>query len=192
MNHKNPNPQGKGLSPVLEGLMQSRARIPLPPKQIDQIAGELFTSLFVLNSSFSFRPVVGRSYWLYRVDGSFRLYLLSPSDWSAGYPGRFIGECVLQDDITWTLTLDEAAANDESLLQYLERERRRLEVSLQQTDSLQEAMPVYVESLPFYSRLLAYGLGSSLRVSMQAAGISTLGYDEARGLLGHEQQPDDN
>ena len=180
---KIPNPQGKGLVPVLRDLARSRPASPPPPKQIDQIAGELFTSLFVLSSEFAFRPVVGRSYWLYRIDGKFKLLLLAPDDWSAGHPGRFIGECVLREDVTWTLTLDGEAARDASLLRRLEDERRRLQGSLEEAHSLEEAMPVYVASLPFYRRLLAYGLGGSLRLSMQAAGINTLGYDEARGLL---------
>lgn len=188
MTNRNPNPQGKGLSPVLEGLLQSRAHIPLPPKQIDQITSELFTSLFVLNSDFNFRPVIGKSYWLYRVDGRFRLYLMSPAEWSAGHPGQFIGECVMQEDITWTLTLDETAARDSALLEHIESERRRLEESLENSQTVADAMPVYVQSMPFYARLLAYGLGSSLRVSMEAAGINALSYDEARGLLSHEPE----
>jgi len=180
---KTPNPQGKGLSSLLQGLDRSRPAIPLPPKQIDRISSELFTSLFILNSEFQFRPVVGRSYWLYRIDGRFKLLLLGPDDWSAGHPGRFIGECVLQEDITWTLTLDGQAARDRDLLRYIETERRRLQETLEQSPSLDEAMPVYVATMPFYRRLLAYGLGSSLRISMQAAGINALSYDEARGLL---------
>jgi hypothetical protein len=185
MSEKNPNPQGKGLSPVLEGLARSRAGVPLPPKQIDQISSELFTSLFVLKSGFRFRPVVGKSYWLYRIDDRFKLLMLPPEQWSAGHPGQFIGECVLQEDITWTLTLDPEAARDETLLRLIEEERRRLEDSLQQADSVGDAMPVYVQSMPFYCRLLAYGLGSSLRGSMQAAGINALTYEQARGLLTH-------
>ena len=186
MTNKNPNPQGKGLSTVLEGLSQSRPGVVVPPKQIDQISSELFTSLFVLRSEFRFRPVVGKSYWLYRVDDQFKLYMLPPDQWSAGHPGQFIGECVLQDDITWTLTMDERAAEDESLLSLIEEERQRLERSLEEAAAVEDAMPEYIASMPFYCRLLAYGLGSSLRGSMQAAGINALSYEQAKGLLAHK------
>jgi hypothetical protein len=178
-----PNPQGKGISPVLQGLAQNRPAFPLPPKQIDQVSGELFTSLFVLNSDFSFRPVAGRSYWLYRMDGKFKLLLLSPGDWSAGHPGQFIAECILQEDVTWTLTLDAEASRDACLRQYIDNERQRLQADLEKAGSLEEAMPDYMPSLTFYRRLLAFGLGSSLRASLRAAGINALTWNEAKGLL---------
>lgn len=186
MAQKDPNPQGKGLSPLLDGLAQSRPGIVVPPKQIDRISSELFTSLFVLKSEFRFRPVVGKSYWLYRTDGRFKLLMLPPDQWSAGHPGQFIGECVLQEDITWTLTLSEEAAADKSLLRLIEEEKTRLESSLQEAETVEDAMPEYIASMPFYCRLLAYGLGGSLRSSMRAAGINVLTYEEAKGLLTHD------
>jgi len=178
-----PNPQGKGISSVLQDLARSRPEIPLPPKQIDQVSSELFTSLFVLNSDFIFRPVTGRSYWLYRLDGKFKLLLLSPADWSAGHPGQFIAECILREDVTWTLTLDAEASRDAGLLQHINNERQRLQAELEQAGSLEEAMPAYIPSLAFYRRLLAFGLGSSLRASLRAAGINALAWNEAKGLL---------
>lgn len=188
MAEKNPNPQGKGLSPALEGLSQSRPGIVVPPKQIDQISSELFTSLFVLKSKFQFRPVAGKSYWLYRIEDEFKLLMTPPDQWSSGHPGQFIGECVLQEDITWTVTLDDEAAKDEELISMIEEERQRLEQSLEQADNVEQAMPTYIASMPFYGRLLAYGLGSSLRQSMHAAGINALTYEEARGLLTHDHR----
>lgn len=190
MSHRNPNPQGKGLTPVLEGLDQARPGVPLPPKPIDQVSHELFTSLFVLNSEFRFRPRVGKSYWLYRVDGRFKLLMLAPGQWSAGPPGQFIGECVLREDITWTLVLDEKASRDPGLLDWIQAERRRLEETLDSAQTLEEALPDYVAAMPFYNRLLAHGLSSSLRVSLGAAGLLGLTYAEARRLLpGQEQTP---
>lgn len=62
----NPNPQGKGLVPVLQGIERHRLSDRLPPKQIDQIQIELFTSLFVLHRDFNFNPVPHQSYWLYK------------------------------------------------------------------------------------------------------------------------------
>ena len=38
------------------------------PKKIDQIAGELFTSMFVLESEFTFKPVIDKEYYLYLLE----------------------------------------------------------------------------------------------------------------------------
>lgn len=180
---KTPNPQGKGLVPVLETLAASRAAIAVPPKRIDQISSELFTSLFVLESDFKFRPVVGRSYWLYRKGERFWLSMLAPHEWSAAAFGQVIGECTLQDDITWTLTLDEAAAQDTALLHMIEAKKLAFEKRLEEAETVDEALPVFDESLPFFQRVCASALAASLRVSMQKSGIEGLSYDEARGLL---------
>lgn len=181
---KTPNPQGKGLVPVLESLAASRASIAaVPPKTIDQISSELFTSLFVLQSDFKFRPVVGRSYWLYRKGERFWLSLLAPHEWSAAAHGQVIGECSLHEDITWTLTLDAAAARDTALLELIEARKQAFERRLEAAAAVDEALPVFDESLPFYQRVFASALAHSLRVSMQKSGIEGLSYDEARGLL---------
>lgn len=180
---KTPNPQGKGLVPVLETLAASRAAIAVPPKRIEQISSELFTSLFVLESDFKFKPVVGRSYWLYRKGERFWLSLLAPEEWSAAAFGQVIGECILQDDITWTLTLDEAAAQDRALLSRIEARQRAFEQRLEKAATIADALPVFDESLPFYQRVCAAALAASLRVSMRKSGIEGLSYDQARGLL---------
>ena len=87
-----PNPQGKGLVPVLDSLTESRAAISVPPKQINQIANELFTSLFVLHSKFQFKPVLGKSYWLYLRNNSFQLSMIAPHEWGGNSYGQYIGE----------------------------------------------------------------------------------------------------
>ena len=182
---KNPNPQGKGLSTVLDGLTRSRARVSLPPKQLDQVSSELFTSLFVLHARFDFRPVVGKPYWLYYMDAEFRLFSTAPQQWATGRPGKYIGECVLQEDVTWTINLDEQVASEDWFINLVESQRQGIEKSLQEAEHLEDAMPYYLGKLPYYSRLLAYGVGTSLKASMQRAGISQLGYQEAKGLLTH-------
>ncbi|MGD8570243.1 MAG: DUF2452 domain-containing protein [Gammaproteobacteria bacterium] len=180
---KRPNPQGKGLVPVLDSLAESRAAIAVPPKQIDQISSELFTSLFVLHSKFQFKPVVGKSYWLYRRDNIFHLSLIAPHEWGGSSFGQYVGECVLQQDITWTLKLDTAAAQDNELMGVIEQRRREFERALDSADSVDSLLPVYLESLPFYQRVFASALAGSLSVSMQKSGIQGLSYAQARGLL---------
>ena len=47
-------------------------------------------------------------------------------------------------------------------------------------------MPVYLDELPYYSRLLAYGAGTSLKESMHKAGIDVLNYEQANKMLSDE------
>ena len=191
MTLKRPNPQGKGLVPVLDSLVQSRTTIPVPPKHIEQITSELFTSLFVLHSRFQFKPVVGKAYYLYRrTDNRFHLSLIAPQEWNGSGFGQYIGECVLQEDITWTLTLADDVAQDEALLSFIEERRRQFEDALRAADSVDEVLPVYVASLPFYQRVFASALANSLKLSMQKSGIQGLSYAQARGLLTAEGSGD--
>ena len=180
---KNPNPQGKGLSPILDGLNGARARITLPPKQLEQVCSELFTSLFVLKARFDFRPVAGQSYWLYFTDKQYKLFSTAPYEWASGQPGIFIGECILREDVTWTIKLDEAILEEEWFVGYVQAEQQKVRDALFDADQLQQAMPVYLEELPYYSRLLAYGAGTSLKESMNKAGIDVLNYEQANALL---------
>jgi len=180
---KRPNPQGKGLVPVLDSLTESRATIPVPPKQIDQISSELFTSLFVLHSRFQFKPVVGNSYYLYWRNNDFHLSLITPKEWGDSGYGQFVGECVLHEDVTWTLTLHASAAQNVEIMQLIERRRQEFQQALSRADTVDDVLPVYLESLPFYQRVLASALAGSLKVSMQKSGIQGLSYRQAKGLL---------
>lgn len=182
----NPNPQGKGLVPVLQSLNQASLRIAVPPKQVEQIEMELFTSLFVLQSELRFNPVPGRSYWLYQTDGAYRLLMVGPDEWPSGYRGRFIGECVLQEDRTWTLALGEDVRQDEAFMAHLEDQQTTFRRHLEEAQDLESVLPVYEASLGFHGRIMAYTLGRSLAISMQLSGINALSYDEALGLLRHQ------
>jgi len=178
-----PNPQGKGLVPVLECLAESRALISVVPKQINQISSELFTSLFVLHSHFQFKPVVGKQYWLYQRAKQFQLSLISPEEWGDKGFGLFVGECILQQDITWTLTLDNNAANDKALMSYIEARRDEFERALISAESVDAVLPFYLAGLPFYQRVYASALANSLKRSMQKSGIHGLSYVQAQKCI---------
>ncbi|MFV8834446.1 DUF2452 domain-containing protein [Aquisalimonas sp.] len=185
----NPNPQGKGQVPVLAALTENQhATAAVPPKHIEQVSVELFTSLFVLESDFSFKPVPGNTYWLYQKEGRFWLSPVPPQEWSPTVYGRYIGECQLQTDMSWTLMLAEDVAEDRAFLAYLEDKRARFEETLESAETLDDALPVHESRLPFYQRAFAYALAHSLGTSMERSGIRALSYNEARGLLTH--QPD--
>ena len=183
---KNPNPQGKGLVPVLAALNAAGRPLVVLPKQVQQVSNELFTSLFILESGFGFKPVVGRGYWLYRKDDAFALSLLPPEQWSAFIYGQYVGACELHNDLTWTLTLSDEASADDVLMGYIARRREEFEQVLQAAEQVDDVLPVFKAELPFYQRVFATALASSLGASMQSAGILGLSYDEAIGLLTSE------
>ena len=180
---ENPNPQGKGLAPVLDSLTASRTQLSVPPKRVDQISSELFTSLFVLHSEFHFKPVPGKRYSLYRKQDGFRLSLIAPAEWGDSRFGQYIGECVLQPDLTWTLRFDACAAQDPRLLALIEAQRRAFEQRLAAAATLDTALPAFDASLPFYRRVFAAALAHSLGLSMRKSGILGLSYQQAQGLL---------
>nr|MBC8414349.1 DUF2452 domain-containing protein [bacterium] len=145
-----PNPQGKGLIPILESLSSSRPKLAVPPKHIDQIAGELFTSMFVLESEFAFKPIIGKPYFLYRKEGLFRLSLIDPKQWPGNLFGQYIGACTLEQDITWTLIMDEVAALDTELIGFIQSKKNAFEKALENAEKLEDVLPVFCGSMPFY------------------------------------------
>jgi hypothetical protein len=179
-----PNPQGKGLVPVMASLDESRPMVPVPAKDIEQISNELFTSMFVLESEFSFRPVVNKAYWLYRRGKRFRLSLVGPAEWGGGAPiGDYVGECVLHPDMTWSLSLCPAAAADAHLIGLIAARREAMQDKLQAAHRIEDVLPVFEAELPFYQRVFAAGLARSLGASLQLGGIAGLSYQAARKLL---------
>ncbi|WP_445367202.1 DUF2452 domain-containing protein [Methylomonas sp. BW4-1] len=177
------NPQGKGSVAVLDSLQQAKKQLIAPAKNIQQISSDLFTSLFVLNSQIRFKPTTGQVYWLYFKNDQYLLSLIAPEQWSPAQSGRFIGACELQSDLTWTLALSEACANDEAFIQEIADQRRQLEQTLQQAEKIDDVLPVYLETLPYYSRVLAATLAYSLKQSMQKSGILGLSFRQAEQQL---------
>ena len=186
---RNPNPQGKGLVPVLQGL-QNHWQLPvLIPKQIDQIEMELFTSLFVLQSEFKFNPVPGKSYFMYDTGAGYKLLLVGPHEWHTPYKGCFVGECVLQQDRTWTLVLDPELADDPAFMRRVETLRGKLQAALESAEKIEDVLPSFEDALGYYGRITAFILGKSLLTSMQLSGIKGLDYKAAKGLLTHSRTP---
>lgn len=188
MTGKNPNPQGKGGSLVLSTLDAQRSQLAtVPAKQIDQVTTELFTALFVLESNFRFKPVPGKTCYLYHRQGQSYVCLTAPDVLGEEIAGRFIGRCCLQTDMTWTLDLAPSVAADDSFMAYLEKRRQDFEQKLEQASRVDDVLPVYEKQLSFYSRAMGFAVAHSLGRSMALAGISGLTYDEARGMLTHQQ-----
>ncbi|MCK8516012.1 DUF2452 domain-containing protein [Methylonatrum kenyense] len=180
MNRK-PNPQGKGVSPLLAVIaQQDRGLTVSEPKDAARIASELFTSVFILESDFDFQPTIGRPHWLYRKQGRFRLRLTPPDGWHPAIAGDYIGECWLHGDLSWTLQLDTNAASNAALQASLRERQHRFEQELAGAETLRSALPHHREDLGFYRRVYAYALSRSLELSMRSTGIDGLCYDKAR------------
>ncbi|NNC22705.1 DUF2452 domain-containing protein [Salinisphaera sp. USBA-960] len=189
MSQNTPNPQGKGLSPILANLDAQRVIADqVPPKHIEQVSAELFTSLFILESTFRFQPVVGKPYYLYEQPDQFWLALTPPTRLGESVAGRFIGVCELQSDLTWTLELADAVANDEAFMAFLADKRAAFERDLEAADTMADSLPTFKRNTSFYGQAFAYGLSHSLGSSMAQSGIRELGYREAQGLIANRRQ----
>lgn len=181
---RSPNPQGKGLVPVMDSLEGCRPLVRVPAKNIEQVSNELFTSMFVLESEFKFRPVIDRPYWLYRRGSRFRLSMIGPDEWGSSVPfGEYVGECVLHPDMTWSLAMCPAAAAQAGLMQLIAARRAAFEQRLQAAETVQQGLPVFEAALPFYQRVFAAGLANSLAASLQRGGLAGLSYQAARARL---------
>lgn len=184
---KNPNPQGKGVVPVLADLARHRGQwLAAPAKAVEQVSAELFTSLFVLGSEFRFRPVPGRDYFLYRKPEKFWLSLLGPSHWSDDVAGGYVGRCVLQPDMTWTLALSADAAEDQDFIRQLDEARAEFDERLDRCPSVEAALPEFERERGYYKRVLSFALGHSLGGSLSRAGLTGLTFQQARAALGSD------
>lgn len=165
----NPNPQGKGLVPVLDAW-QSVQPTRVEPKSAPRLLSDYLVSLLVLSAQFGFKPVPGKSYYLYWRDGEWRLSLIGPVEWGTAQPGECLGECQLGFDMTWHLVRQEGVEPSEALAQAVDVFVAQFSETIASADALEETLPFYVRQLPFYRRLLATGLAASLQHSMRGAG----------------------
>jgi hypothetical protein len=165
------NPQGKGLVPVLDAWRSTRPA-QVTAKTPRQVLADYFTTLLVLSAEFGFKPVVGTPYHLYLRAGRWRLSLVSPAEWRERAPGPCLGVCTLQVDMTWALELAPEASGNPELMDALESFREGFISLLDSDATLEASLPFYVRDLPYYQRLLASGMASSLRQTLEIAGLT--------------------
>jgi len=192
------NPQGKGTSGVLATLDGHRHGLAaMPAKPVNQVATELFTALFVLEARFRFKPVPDTRYYLYQPHeqaerhrvGDLQLCLTPPSMMSEAVGGRYIACCILHRDMTWSVELADAVAADPGFMAWLADKRHVFEQRLEQADTLDDVLPHYERQFSFHRRAAAFGVAFSLGRSMAQSGIRHMSYDQARGLLAHDDGP---
>lgn len=173
--HKNPNPQGKGMVPVLRDWAAMRPTVSGPKSPADFLRDYCVSSL-ILAAQFRFKPVVGKAYFLYANEQGWSLSLITPQEWGQRKVGEFVASCHLRPDMTWemdTSGLDEhspALARAQSFIcGFVD--------ALAEQDSISTHLPFYNASLPYYQRLFATALSSSLQRSLPHTG------DDAQALL---------
>ncbi len=173
---KRGNPQGKGLVPVLEAWQGVQPRA-VTAKTPGRVLADYFTTLLVLSAEFSFKPVPGVDYFLYRRGSGWMLSLIAPEEWRSRSPGACLGQCRLQLDMTWSLELLADLGEDTELRSALAAFHEGFLSLLEAHQTLEAGLPHYVETLPYYRRLLAAGLANSLAGSLMLSQLGERGAD---------------
>ncbi len=172
---KNPNPQGKGMVPVLRDWGTMQPTISGPKSPADFLRDYCISSL-VLAAHFRFKPVVGQDYFLYGSEQGWSLSLISPEEWGQRKVGEFVARCRLRLDMTWDM--DTSRLEESSLALAMARNFiRGFVATLAGQDSIAAHLPFYIAGLPYYQRLLATALASSLQRTLPPTG------DDMQALL---------
>lgn len=156
------NPEGKGLNGfLLDWYLSEPKGVVTKPQR--QVLAEFFTSMLVLSATFKYRPAVGVPNYLYWVNGGWSLSLISPQEWSDERREGFAGTCVLQRDMTWTIAPSDLLAEDNPVSDAVARFYDAFAETLHTDLTLEEILPFYVGSMPYYQRLYASALSRSIR-----------------------------
>ena len=162
---KSPNPQGKGLVPLLDVWHQTQPA-ELRTSTPREVLSSYITGLLVLSAKFHFLPVPGHHYHLYWRSNEWQLSMISPSEWGSRLCMEHVGRCTLNADRTWTLFPDPGASFSSALVAALDLFQQGFIDMLDTDRPLSERLPYYVQSLPYYPRLLASALAKSLEYSI--------------------------
>lgn len=160
------NPEGKGAHAFLADWKATTPR-DVVAKPERQVLAELFTSMLVLSAAFKYRPVPGAPNYLYWIDGQWSLSLVAPWEWTAARRAGFVGTCVLQRDMTWTIEPSDRLDEDRSVADAIRRFFAGFVRMLDTDLTLEEILPTYVAALPYYPRLHAGALSRSLHAVLK-------------------------
>ena len=176
------NPEGKGLSGLLSDWQQSQPR-GVVAKPHRQLLAEFFTSMLVLSARFKYRPVVGKPNYLYWLNDEWLLSLIAPQEWSAERQAGFAGTCVLQHDRTWTIAPSQGLEENSVVADAIGRFYKAFTEIFNTDLALEDILPVYVGTMPYYQRLNASALSGSLHRAMVLGGQTSIrGRDWQRQL----------
>ena len=156
------NPEGKGLNGFLLDWYRTEPRgVVAKPQR--QVLAEFFTSMLVLSAKFKYDPVIGAENYLYWIRGEWSLSLIAPHEWSQERREAFAGTCVLQRDMTWTITPSDLLAEDTPVSDAIGRFYDAFIEALDTDLTLEEILPFFVGKMHYYPRLYASGLSRSMR-----------------------------
>ena len=159
------NPEGKGLNGFLLDWYKSEPRgVVAKPQR--QVLAEFFTSMLVLSAQFKYEPAVGVANYLYCMDGEWSLSLIAPHEWTDERRAGFVGTCVLHDDMTWTIEPSELLAEDNAVSDAVGRFYDAFAESLDTDMTIEEILPFYTGSMPYYQRLYASAMSRSIRAAV--------------------------
>lgn len=58
-------------------------------KDYEELASEVYWNTLIYNIEIKFKPVIGKSYYLYVSEGEYFLSLISPNEWKRYFVGEF-------------------------------------------------------------------------------------------------------
>jgi hypothetical protein len=163
------NPEGKGAHAFLADWQATTPRGVVAKPQ-HQVLAELFTSMLVLSATFKYQPVPGASNYLYWTGGQWSLSLIAPWEWSDKRRAGFVGTCMLQPDMTWTIEPSDRLLDDNPVAGAIRRFFQGFVRMLDTDLTLEEILPTYVARLPYYQRLHASAMSRSLHASVTRGG----------------------
>ena len=169
MRKEDANPEGKGANGFMLDWYRSEPRgVVAKPRR--QVLAEFFTSMLILSAHFKYKPAIGVENYLYWVDGQWSLSLIAPEQWSGERQRGFAGTCVLQHDMTWTISPSENLADNDDIIEAIGRFYDAFADTLDTDLTLEEILPFYVRTMPYYQRLHANALSRSIRGTITIAG----------------------
>ena len=167
------NPEGKGVNGLLLDWQQTEPKgVVAKPQR--QVLAEFFTSMLVLSAELKYKPAVGVENHLYWINNEWSLSLIAPDEWSAERRAGYAGACMLQRDMTWTITPSERLAEDNAVSNATGRFYESFAESLDTDLTLEDILPFHISKLSYYPRLYASALSRSIRrtVNMSASDSS--------------------
>lgn len=176
------NPEGKGVSGLLLDWYGSEPR-GVVAKPRHQVLAELFTSMLVLSAAFRFRPARGGAHYLYWINGEWSLSLIAPHEWSSARRDGFVGTCVLQRDMTWTMTPCERLAKKPQVCDAIGRFYDGFAETLNTDLTLEEILPFFAKGVTYYPRLYASALSRSVRATVSLGDQATASCRHWHALL---------
>ncbi|MGI9221965.1 MAG: DUF2452 domain-containing protein [Woeseiaceae bacterium] len=173
------NPEGKGVNGLMADWRATEPRgvVAKPPHQV---LGELFVSMLVLSASFKYRPVPGNLNYLYWIDDKWSLSLIAPQEWSQHRRDNFVGACVLNSDMTWSVTPSEELTANSPMAEAIRRYLAAFSEMLNTKLTLEEILPFHVSKLPYYQRLYASALSRSVSSTLSHSRFASVSCREWR------------